>query len=104
VAVGGQSDGKSSLLEALLGFRFNLREVEMGTRRPLVLQMVHDPTAHNPRCRFKVKVPVLPLLIPPLFLYQIEVNQLTDVGCACACVAGGGGGVWEPTGGGHGNR
>ena len=33
VAVGGQSDGKSSLLEAFLGFRFNVREVEMGTRR-----------------------------------------------------------------------
>jgi ABC-type transport system involved in cytochrome bd biosynthesis fused ATPase/permease subunit len=32
VAVGGQSDGKSSLLEALLGFKFNVREVEMGTR------------------------------------------------------------------------
>ena len=27
VAVGGQSDGKSTLLEALLGFRFNVREV-----------------------------------------------------------------------------
>eukprot|EP00897_Mesotaenium_endlicherianum_P009499 jgi/Mesen1/8578/ME000497S07977 len=53
VAVGGQSDGKSSLLEALLGFRFNVREVEMGTRRPLVLQMVHDPTAHEPRCRLQ---------------------------------------------------
>ncbi|KAE8731765.1 Dynamin-related protein 5A [Hibiscus syriacus] len=44
VALGGQSDGKSSLLEAL-GFRFNVREVEMGTRRPLILQMVHDPSA-----------------------------------------------------------
>ncbi|KAK1274929.1 Dynamin-related protein 5A [Acorus gramineus] len=53
VAVGGQSDGKSSLLEALLGFRFNVREVEMGTRRPLVLQMVHDPSASEPRCRFQ---------------------------------------------------
>uniref|UniRef100_J3L409 Dynamin-type G domain-containing protein n=1 Tax=Oryza brachyantha TaxID=4533 RepID=J3L409_ORYBR len=53
VAIGGQSDGKSSLLEALLGFRFNVREVEMGTRRPLVLQMVHDPTALDPRCRFQ---------------------------------------------------
>ncbi|CAO1944975.1 unnamed protein product [Urochloa humidicola] len=53
VAIGGQSDGKSSLLEALLGFRFNVREVEMGTRRPLVLQMVHDPTALEPRCRFQ---------------------------------------------------
>lgn len=54
VALGGQSDGKSSLLEALLGFRFNVREVEMGTRRPLILQMVHDPTALEPRCRFQV--------------------------------------------------
>ncbi|GAV72308.1 Dynamin_N domain-containing protein, partial [Cephalotus follicularis] len=53
VALGGQSDGKSSLLEALLGFRFNVREVEMGTRRPIVLQMVHDPTALDPRCRFQ---------------------------------------------------
>jgi hypothetical protein len=54
MALGGQSDGKSSLLEALLGFRFNVREVEMGTRRPLILQMVHDPTALEPRCRFQV--------------------------------------------------
>lgn len=54
VAIGGQSDGKSSLLEALLGFRFNVREVEMGTRRPLILQMVHDPSALEPRCRFQV--------------------------------------------------
>lgn len=54
VAIGGQSDGKSSLLEAFLGFRFNVREVEMGTRRPLILQMVHDPTAPDPRCRFQV--------------------------------------------------
>lgn len=53
VALGGQSDGKSSLLEALLGFRFNIREVEMGTRRPLMLQMVHDPSALEPRCRFQ---------------------------------------------------
>ncbi|RZC90619.1 hypothetical protein C5167_029752 [Papaver somniferum] len=49
----GQSDRKSSLLEALLGFRFNVREVEMGTRRPLILQMVHDDSAVEPRCRFQ---------------------------------------------------
>uniref|UniRef100_A0A061RLP0 Dynamin-related gtpase n=1 Tax=Tetraselmis sp. GSL018 TaxID=582737 RepID=A0A061RLP0_9CHLO len=53
VAIGGQSDGKSSLLEAFLGFRFNVREVEMGTRRPLIVQMVHDPTATSPRCRLQ---------------------------------------------------
>ncbi|PPD94229.1 hypothetical protein GOBAR_DD08741 [Gossypium barbadense] len=54
VAIGGQSDGKSSLLEALLGFRFNVREIEMGTRRSLILQMVHDPSTLKPRCRFQV--------------------------------------------------
>eukprot|EP00798_Chlamydomonas_sp_ICE-L_P023671 gene23671-9206_t len=70
VAIGGQSDGKSSLLEAFLGFRFNVREVvmgtrrplifrfnvrevEMGTRRPLIVQMNHDPTAQEPRCRLQ---------------------------------------------------
>ncbi|XP_071736666.1 dynamin-related protein 5A-like [Rutidosis leptorrhynchoides] len=53
VVIGGQSDGKSSLLEALLGFKFNVREVEMGTRRPLMLQMVHDPNSLDPRCRFQ---------------------------------------------------
>lgn len=59
VAIGGQSDGKSSLLEALLGFRFNVREVEMGTRRPLILQMVHDVSALEPRCRFQVTVTII---------------------------------------------
>eukprot|EP00877_Chromochloris_zofingiensis_P001237 jgi/Chrzof1/11113/Cz05g24080.t1 len=53
VAIGGQSDGKSSLMEAFLGFRFNVREVEMGTRRPLIVQMVHDASAAEPRCRLQ---------------------------------------------------
>ncbi|CAH8318092.1 unnamed protein product [Eruca vesicaria subsp. sativa] len=53
VAIGGQSDGKSSLLEGLLGFRFNVRDVEMGTRRPLIVQMVHDVSALEPRCSFQ---------------------------------------------------
>lgn len=53
VAIGGQSDGKSSLMEAFLGFRFNVREVEMGTRRPLIVQMVHDPSAEAPRCQLQ---------------------------------------------------
>ena len=48
-----KSDGKSSLMEAFLGFRFNVREVEMGTRRPLIVQMVHDAAALEPRCRLQ---------------------------------------------------
>ena len=51
--MGGQSDGKSSLLEALLGFKFNVRETEMGTRRPLLVQMSHDPSALEPQISFQ---------------------------------------------------
>lgn len=36
-----------------LQFRFNVREVEMGTRRPLIVQMYHDPMAQEPRCRLQ---------------------------------------------------
>ncbi|MFQ6669871.1 hypothetical protein Gotur_034954, partial [Gossypium turneri] len=53
VALGSQSDGKNSLLEALLGLRFNVREIEMGTRQPLILQMVHYRSALEPRCHFQ---------------------------------------------------
>lgn len=88
MVVGGQSDGKSTLLEvslpllgvdcfvgeliktllatrslhsqfsvcfcqAFLGFRFNVREVEMGTRRPLVVQMLNNPKHIEPLCSFK---------------------------------------------------
>lgn len=37
------------------GFRFNIKEVEMGTRRPLVLQMMHNENAKQPVCRFQVR-------------------------------------------------
>lgn len=40
--LGGQPDGKSYLLEALLGFCFNTREVKMGSYKPLILQMVFN--------------------------------------------------------------
>jgi hypothetical protein len=52
VVVGGQSDGKSSVTEALLGFKFNHVANEMGTRRPIILQMVHDPHCAVPLCHF----------------------------------------------------
>ena len=77
VALGGQSDGKSSLLEALLGFRFNVREVEMGTRRPLILQMVHDPSALEPRCRFQVSFIQTGFLLPFLLLTWVPFFRVS---------------------------
>ncbi|KAK9832230.1 hypothetical protein WJX74_003725 [Apatococcus lobatus] len=79
VAIGGQSDGKSSLLEAFLGFRFNVREVEMGTRRPLIVQMVHDPTAEQPRCRLQEEdsEEYGPLIMPETAVSE-AIREMTD--------------------------
>ena len=52
VVVGMQSDGKSSFVEALLGFQFNTVDTQIGTRRPLILQMVNDPSCEKPLCHF----------------------------------------------------
>jgi hypothetical protein len=84
VVVGMQSDGKdhkcirlsdivsgkSSFIEALLGFQFNIVEssmrstcflghalthafLDIGTRRPLILQMMNNPANREPVCRFR---------------------------------------------------
>lgn len=53
VVVGMQSDGKSSFIESLLGFQFNIVETNIGTRRPLIIQMINNPSKQQPSCRFK---------------------------------------------------
>jgi len=53
VVVGMQSDGKSSFIEALLGFQFNIINSTIGTRRPLIIQMKSDINAKEPICCFK---------------------------------------------------
>ncbi|KAK9846015.1 hypothetical protein WJX81_008471 [Elliptochloris bilobata] len=49
VVIGGQSSGKSSVLEAVVGKDFLPRGTGIVTRRPLVLQLVHldDPSARE---------------------------------------------------------
>ena len=49
----------------------------MGTRRPLILQMVHDSTALEPRCRFQV------LNISDIFLlllFNLKACCFTNLG------------------------
>ena len=53
VVVGMQSDGKSSFIEALLSFQFNIVESSIGTRRPLIIQMINDQSKKDPYCRFR---------------------------------------------------
>jgi len=53
IVVGTQSAGKSSLIEALVGFRFNyVGTGETITRRPLVVQMMRTPDYEEPYCLF----------------------------------------------------
>eukprot|EP01114_Cavostelium_apophysatum_P022639 TRINITY_DN8256_c0_g1_i1.p1 TRINITY_DN8256_c0_g1~~TRINITY_DN8256_c0_g1_i1.p1 ORF type:complete len:306 (+),score=100.99 TRINITY_DN8256_c0_g1_i1:116-1033(+) len=53
VIVGMQSDGKSSFVEGLLGFQFNIVESNIGTRRPLIIQMINDASRDQPSCQFR---------------------------------------------------
>lgn len=46
-------DGKSSFIEGLLGFQFNIVDTNIGTRRPLIIQMINNQERDTPSCRFR---------------------------------------------------
>lgn len=50
VLVGHQTDGKSALVEALMGFQFNHVGGGTKTRRPITLHMKYNPTCVEPAC------------------------------------------------------
>jgi len=53
-----QSDGKSSFIEGLLGFQFNVVDTNIGTRRPLIIQMINNPDRDTPYCKFRKENPL----------------------------------------------
>ncbi|KDD75239.1 dynamin, partial [Helicosporidium sp. ATCC 50920] len=50
LVVGHQTDGKSALVEALMGFQFNHVGGGTKTRRPITLHMKYDGSCVQPRC------------------------------------------------------
>ncbi|GAQ80690.1 dynamin family protein [Klebsormidium nitens] len=50
LVVGHQTDGKSALVEALMGFQFNHVGGGTKTRRPITLHMKYNPECIEPRC------------------------------------------------------
>ncbi|KAI4296319.1 hypothetical protein L6164_036287 [Bauhinia variegata] len=50
LVVGHQTDGKSALVEALMGFQFNHVGGGTKTRRPITLHMKYDPECEVPLC------------------------------------------------------
>ncbi|KAM0845906.1 hypothetical protein ACQ4PT_056045 [Festuca glaucescens] len=51
VVVSHQTDGKSALVEALMGFQFNHVGGGTKTRRPIALHLRFNPSCHSPNCR-----------------------------------------------------
>jgi hypothetical protein len=49
--------GKSTFVEGLLGFQFNIVDSNIGTRRPLILQMINNQQKEQPSCRFRREDP-----------------------------------------------
>ena len=45
VVIGGQSSGKSSVLESIVGRDFLPRGTSIVTRRPIIIQLINTPTA-----------------------------------------------------------
>jgi GTPase SAR1 family protein len=54
LVVGHQTDGKSALVEALMGFQFNHVGGGTKTRRPITLHMKYNSTAVQPACFLQV--------------------------------------------------
>lgn len=50
LVVGHQTDGKSALVEALMGFQFNHVGGGTKTRRPITLHMKFNPECDSPLC------------------------------------------------------
>ncbi|KAI6701679.1 hypothetical protein NL676_016003 [Syzygium grande] len=71
LVVGHQTDGKSALVEALMGFQFNHVGGGTKTRRPITLHMKFDPSCEDPLCRL-VSDADPPALSQHLSLHEIQ--------------------------------
>ena len=66
VVCGRQTDGKSALIEALMGFQFNHVGGGTKTRRPIALQMQYHPEREMPACYLHTEDGEVPLSLADL--------------------------------------
>tara|TARA_B100000524_G_scaffold345386_1_gene243906 strand:+ start:851 stop:1150 length:300 start_codon:yes stop_codon:yes gene_type:complete len=78
VVVGRQTDGKSALIEALMGFQFNHVGGGTKTRRPIALQMQYHPERESPRCYLQGEGGEQSLSLADLQAYIQRENQVRD--------------------------
>lgn len=85
VICGRQTDGKSALLEALMGFQFNHVGGGTKTRRPIALQMQYHPLRDEPACYLLTTAGEQPLELAELQAYiERENDRLERVGAFSA--------------------
>ncbi|KAG9141726.1 hypothetical protein Leryth_023792 [Lithospermum erythrorhizon] len=70
LVVGHQTDGKSALVEALMGFQFNHVGGGTKTRRPITLHMKFNPHCDTPLCHLLSEAD--PCISQQLSLHQIQ--------------------------------
>jgi hypothetical protein len=81
VVVGQQTDGKSALIEALMGFQFNHVGGGTKTRRPIALQMQYRPECEEPRCYIVEGGTERQVRLPELRAYiEMENSRLEAAG------------------------
>jgi hypothetical protein len=83
LVVGHQTDGKSALVEALMGFQFNHVGGGTKTRRPITLHMKYGPHCESPSCYLlsdddpslshQMSLPQIQVLV--FFLFTIIFNS-----------------------------
>lgn len=79
LVVGHQTDGKSALVEALMGFQFNHVGGGTKTRRPITLHMKYDPQCELPVCHLVPEEDNIASAPAPQkkSLHEIQVNIIT---------------------------
>lgn len=76
LVVGHQTDGKSALVEALMGFQFNHVGGGTKTRRPITLHMKYDPDCEAPVCHLVSDDD--PTVALQKSLHEIQVHLVAD--------------------------
>lgn len=83
LVVGHQTDGKSALVEALMGFQFNHVGGGTKTRRPITLHMKYDPLSESPSCYLLSDDD--PTIAHPKSLQDIQVFNSLCKSSSCQC-------------------
>lgn len=72
-----------------MGFQFNTIDTQIGTRRPLVLQMINDESLETPQCKFLTEdCNQEEPNVTPVHEVEAEIRKRTEALCGKTGVSG----------------